>query len=83
MSVSSGFSGNVRDLFVYYYCLKKSYSDSFTCTRHDDPLLIHPNRQLETRLIPVRRWIPEGLHPRVIRYELRKSIDVTITPSDC
>jgi hypothetical protein len=68
----------MTDIFIYYHCLKASkYSDTYACQPYSDPLRI-PGPTDGSRIIPVRRWVPWMWHRYVIRYQLRKWLDVTV-----
>lgn len=71
------------DHFVYYHCIRSVYSDRFTCKRYNDPFEAKVDLTgYESRMIPVRRWLPESIHLHILQRELRNAIRVTIHECD-
>ena len=67
----------MSDTFLYYHCVKTStYSDTYTCRPFSDPLRIPIPADVESRVIPIRQWLPRTYHRWAIQRQLAKSIDV-------
>jgi len=73
-----------KDRYLYYNCIRKENMlyKTYECKPYDDPLNI-PRRtpEQESIIMAVSRVYPKWMHPRIIRTDLQKQIQVQVTDS--
>lgn len=67
------------DPFLYYNCMRKRNTRTYTCQAYDDPLRVpvfDGNDSSDQLVIPIRKWIPATLRTAVVQRQLRKCFQV-------
>ena len=69
----------MTDIWLYYHCIKKNRIEPYVCIPITDILSIPiPNINIESRIIPICKYIPAALHVREIKKKIIATLQVDI-----